>query len=55
MAEDMEFSGDYEPLYLVCPKCSSKNVVVAFDNEGYFQVAECNKCGYKNKIPAITH
>ena len=40
--------GDYS-IHIKCPKCKGEDVVVEEDEEGYFQVLKCNKCGYVKK------
>ena len=35
-------------IVIKCPKCESQDVVVGEDEDGYFWVYECNKCGYRN-------
>ena len=37
--------GDYS-IPIKCPKCKSEEVIVEEDEEGYFYVLKCNKCGY---------
>jgi hypothetical protein len=41
--------GSREEVELRCPKCKTLDVVVYCDIQGYYDVLECNKCGYKNK------
>ena len=40
--------GDYS-ICIKCPKCKSEEVIIEEDEEGYYQVFKCNKCGYENK------
>jgi hypothetical protein len=40
--------GDFEQVIVTCPRCSSKEVAIAADRDGYFYVVECHKCGFKN-------
>ncbi|MBR9704955.1 hypothetical protein GOV12_06080 [Candidatus Pacearchaeota archaeon] len=50
MAEYIKKSaGSLEEIDIRCPKCNSSDVIVFEDKEGYYDVLECNKCGYKNQ------
>ena len=40
--------GDYS-ISIKCPKCKSEEVIIEEDDEGYFHVLKCNKCGYEKK------
>lgn len=41
-------AGNFEDVDITCPRCSSSNVIVDADENGYFEVIECGRCGYKN-------
>ena len=34
-------------LEIKCPKCRSEEILVGMNNNGYFWISQCNKCGYK--------
>ena len=36
-------------LEIKCPKCRSEDILIDMENNGYFWVSQCNKCGYKDK------
>jgi len=40
--------GDYS-ICIKCPKCKSEEIIIEEDEEGYYQVLKCNKCGYEKK------
>ncbi len=40
--------GDYS-VSIKCPKCKSEEVIIEEDDDGYFHVLKCNKCGYVKK------
>jgi len=40
---------EHETEPVICPKCGSEDVVAKTDDDGYFWVYQCNKCGYINK------
>lgn len=48
-----EYLEEHETEPVKCPKCGSDDVVAKIDDEGYFWVYQCNKCGYikKNNKP----
>ncbi|MBR9704956.1 hypothetical protein GOV12_06085 [Candidatus Pacearchaeota archaeon] len=41
-------AGNFEEYEITCPKCDSKNVVISADENGYFGVIECGRCGFRN-------
>ena len=40
--------GDYS-ITIKCPKCRSEEIIIEEDEEGYYRVLKCNKCGYEKK------
>ena len=45
---EAELFKKYE-LEIKCPKCRSEDILISIENNGYFWVSQCNKCGYKDK------
>lgn len=45
----IKLAGSREEIDLRCPKCKSLDVTVYCDLQGYYDVLECNKCGYVKK------
>jgi hypothetical protein len=43
----IKLGGKREEIELRCPKCKCLEVTVYCDMQGYYDVLECNKCGYK--------
>jgi len=41
--------GTYEEVSIHCPKCNSKEITVAIDSRGYYEVIECYECGYQKE------
>jgi len=39
--------GDFEDVELMCPRCGSSQVMIETKSNGFFEVAECHKCGYR--------
>ncbi len=39
--------GDFEQVELSCPRCSYAQVIVEANENGYFEVKECPKCGFR--------
>jgi hypothetical protein len=44
----IKVGGSREEIDLRCPKCKTLDVIVYCDRQGYYDVLECNKCGYLN-------
>ncbi len=44
----LKLAGAREEILAKCPKCGSNEVVLMKSKEGFYEVFECNKCGYKN-------
>jgi Zn ribbon nucleic-acid-binding protein len=40
-------AGDFDEIEITCPRCNSTNVVVTANENGYFEIIECFRCGYK--------
>jgi len=53
--EDFSFEGDWSRLDIFCPRCGSNNVLISFDEYGYYRITECKKCNYKYNFPEISH
>ena len=45
----LKLAGTIEEIDIRCPKCKSNQVIVHIDEEGYYEVLECYKCGFKGK------
>lgn len=45
----LKLAGAREEILTKCPKCESREVVLVKSQEGYYEVLECKKCGYKNE------
>jgi hypothetical protein len=43
----VKVGGSREQIELRCPKCKTLDVTVYCDVQGYYDVLECNKCGFK--------
>lgn len=48
---ERELFKKYE-LEIKCPKCKSEDILIGMDDNGYFWVCQCNKCGHKDKSRA---
>lgn len=42
--------GDFEDVELMCPRCGSSQVMIETNANGFFEVVECHKCGYRKGI-----
>ncbi len=45
-SHERELFMKYE-LEIKCPKCRSEDILIDLENNGYFWVSQCNKCGYR--------
>jgi len=43
----IKVGGSKEQIEIRCPKCKTTDVTVYCDLQGYYDVLDCNKCGYK--------
>lgn len=48
-----KMAGSREEIIVKCPKCSSTEVIIMENKEGYYEVFECKKCSYKNNIEML--
>ncbi len=39
--------GDFEDVELMCPRCGNNQVMIETNSNGFFEVVECHKCGYR--------
>lgn len=44
----LKLAGSLEEINVKCPKCNSRQVVIIKNREGYYEVLDCQKCGYHN-------
>ncbi len=45
----LKLAGAREEILAKCPKCGCNDVILIKSKEGFFEVFECKKCGYKNE------
>ena len=43
----LKVGGSREEVDIRCPKCKTPDVTTYCDIQGYYDVLECNKCGFK--------
>lgn len=43
----IKLAGSLEEVDVRCPKCKSQDIVAYGEEDGYYGVLECNKCGFK--------
>ncbi|MEK6859680.1 MAG: hypothetical protein AABX54_02590 [Nanoarchaeota archaeon] len=54
MAEHLiKTPGTYDELDIRCPSCSSRNVTIFENSQGYYDVIKCSECGLNKKSELI--
>ena len=43
----IKIAGSRKVVEIRCPKCKSSEIIAIQDKDGYYDVSECTKCGYK--------